>query len=49
MKQHLIMNRFCNTDAAIAAAEARGVDWSSVTYKDAFRVRTWLQFLRATS
>jgi hypothetical protein len=26
MKQHLIMNRFCNTDTAIAAAEARGVD-----------------------
>jgi hypothetical protein len=22
MKQHLIMNRFCNTDTAIAAAEA---------------------------
>jgi hypothetical protein len=30
MRQHLIANKFCNTDAAIAAAEARGVDWATV-------------------
>jgi hypothetical protein len=40
MRQHLIASKFCNTDAAIKAAEARGVDWAALPYKEAFRVRT---------
>lgn len=45
MRQHLIASKFCNTDAAIAGAEARGVDWASVPYKEAFRVRVLMAAL----